>query len=104
MPLLFQILFEAKEGQQVPNDKESEASNEDNLKVKYPEFMISECDCIYSFEEPSPEMTKHIKPLFIKAWLNGVVLNRVLINYGAVVDIIPFSTLKMINKQVSTLV
>ena len=45
--------FEAKKGQQVPNDEESKASKEDDPEVKYPKFMINEYDCIYSFEEPS---------------------------------------------------
>ena len=86
--------FEANEGQQFLNDEESEASKEDNLEVKYPEFMISECNCIYSFEESSPKMTKHIKPQFIKACLNRAILNRVLNNNGVIVNIIPYSTLK----------
>ena len=54
--------FEAKEGQQVPSDAESEASKESDHEVKYPEFTLYECDLVYSLEEPSPEMTKHIKP------------------------------------------
>ena len=49
-------------------------------------------------------MTKHIKPLCIKAYLNGVVLNRVLIDNGVVVNIISSSTLKKINKEGSKLV
>ena len=44
--------FEANEGQQVPNDEESETSKENNPEVKYPEFIINEYNCIYSFEEP----------------------------------------------------
>ena len=53
--------FKANEGQQVPNDEESETLKDGNPEVKCPKFMINECDCIYSFEEPSLEMTNHIK-------------------------------------------
>ena len=91
--------FEAKEGQQVPSDTKSQTSKENDPEVKFPEFPLYECDLVYSFEEPSIEMTKYIKPLFIKACLNGVLLNRVLVDNGAAVNIIPLSTLKMINNQ-----
>ena len=90
--------FEAKEGHQIPSDEESKASKEVDPEVKYPKFTLHECDLIYSFEEPSLEMTKHIKPIFIKACLNGVVLNRVLVDNSVAVNIIPLSILKKINK------
>ena len=58
--------FEANEGQQVISDVKSEASKEGDPEVQYAKFTLYECDLVYSFEEPSLEMTKHIKPLFIK--------------------------------------
>ena len=81
------------------NDEENEASKESDPKVTFPEFVLQYCNFIYSFEEPSVEMTKHIKPLFIKARLNGVTLNRILVDNGAAVNIILLSTSKkLINK------
>ena len=56
-------IFKAKEGQQVPSDAESQALKESDPKVKLPEFSLYECDLVYSFKEPSIEMTKDIKPL-----------------------------------------
>ena len=90
--------FEAKKGQQVTNDEESKALKESDHELKYPKYTLHECDLVYSFEEPSLEMTEHIKHLFIKACLNGVVLNRVLVDNGAATNIIPLSILKKINK------
>ena len=68
--------FKAKEGQQVPSDEESKASKEGDLEVKSPEFTLHKCDIAYLFEKPSLEITKHIKPLFIKACLKGIVMTR----------------------------
>ena len=69
------------------SDAESDALKESDHEVKYPEFTLKECDLIYSFEKPSPEMTKHIKPLFIKICRNGVILNKVLVDNGVAVNI-----------------
>ena len=88
----------------MPSDTKSRTSKENDPEVKFPEFTLYECDLVYSFEEPSIEMVKHMKTLFIITCLNGVLLNRVLVDNGAAVNIIPLSTLKKINKYGSKLV
>ena len=90
--------FEAKEDQQVINEVKDETSKKNTPEVNFPKFVFYESNYIYSFEEPSIEMTKHLKPLFIKACLNGIVLNKILVNNEATVNIIPLSTLKQLNK------
>ena len=86
------------------SDVESQASKDSDSEVTFPGYTLYDCDLVYSFKKPSVEMTKHIKLLFIKAYLNGVLLNRVLVDNGVVVNIIPLSTLKKINKHGSKLV
>lgn len=53
----------------------------------------------FNFGKPTPSMTQHIKPLYIKAYMNGVLINRILIDNGAAVNILPSSTLKRLGKE-----
>ena len=41
------------------------------------------------FEKPSKRMLQHLKPLFIKVHMDGIHINRVLVDNGAVVNILP---------------
>lgn len=41
----------------------------------------------------------HIKPLYIKANFDGVILNRVLVNNVAAINILPLPVLKIIGKK-----
>jgi hypothetical protein len=41
------------------------------------------------FERPNVSMTQHVKPLFIQAKINGVGVNRVLVDGGATVNLLP---------------
>ena len=39
------------------------------------------------FEKPSKRMSQHLKPLFIKVHMDGIPINRVLVDNGAIVNI-----------------
>ena len=41
-------------------------------------------------EKPSVEMTRHIKPLYVRVHLNGRAVSKVLINNGLVVNVMSF--------------
>jgi len=43
-------------------------------------------------------MSQHLKPLFIKVHMDGIPINRVLVDNGAAVNILPWGMLKKINK------
>jgi hypothetical protein len=43
------------------------------------------------FEKPTLFMCQHLKPLYIKAYMDGRPINRVLVNNGAAVNILPTS-------------
>jgi hypothetical protein len=43
------------------------------------------------FERPDISMMHHLKPLFIQAKINGVGMNKVLVDGGATVNLIPQS-------------
>jgi hypothetical protein len=56
------------------------------------------------FERPDISMMHHLKPLFIQAKINGVGVNKVLVDGGATVNLIPKSFLGKIRLVDSDLV
>ena len=46
------------------------------------------------FEKLSKRMSRHLKPLFIKVHMDGIPINRVLVDNGAAVNILPWGMLK----------
>lgn len=48
------------------------------------------------FEKPDFQMMHHLKPLFIQAKVNGVGVNKVLVDGGATMNLLPQSLLKKI--------
>ena len=51
-----------------------------------------------TLEKPSVEMTRHIWALYIKAYLNGKPISRVLIDDGSAVNMIPSKILAMLGR------
>ena len=45
-------------------------------------------------EKPSMEMTRHIKPLYVRAHLNGRLVSKVLIDNGSAVNVMPLRMLR----------
>lgn len=56
------------------------------------------------FDKPTEEMTEHLKPLYIKARLNGKEISRVFVDGGAVLNVMPVSTLRKLGKTKEDLV
>ncbi|MCH79898.1 hypothetical protein A2U01_0000659 [Trifolium medium] len=55
------------------------------------------------FEKPDEGMKNHLKPLFIRAKVNNVGINKVLIDRGVAVNLIPHSLLRKIGKYYTDL-
>ena len=55
-------------------------------------------------EKPSIEMTRHIRPLYIKAHLNGKPISWVFIDDGSAVNVIPFRMLAMLGRTKEDLI
>jgi hypothetical protein len=51
------------------------------------------------FEKPSKQMTQYLKPLYIKAYMNGRPMNKVLVDNGVAVNILSY---KMLSKLAKT--
>ena len=45
-------------------------------------------------EKPSVEMARHIKPLYVRTYHNGISVSKVLIDNGSSVNITPFRALE----------
>jgi hypothetical protein len=56
------------------------------------------------FEKSTLSMCHHLKPLYIKAHMDGRPINRVLVNNGATVNILPTSMLRKLFKTKSDLI
>lgn len=53
-----------------------------------------------TFEKPPEEMTKHLRPLYIRAHIDGKpLLSRVLVDNGAAVNILPLRMVRRLSKS-----
>ncbi|GKV15581.1 hypothetical protein SLEP1_g26361 [Rubroshorea leprosula] len=55
------------------------------------------------FEKPEKRMTRHIRPLYIHAHLDGMPINRVLVDNGAAANVLPTCILHKIGKSLGDL-
>ena len=55
-------------------------------------------------EKPSLEITKHIKPLYIKAHLNNKPFSRILVDNGSAINVTPLRLLNSIGKSEEDLI
>ena len=46
------------------------------------------------FEKPNEKIYKHLKGLYLKGFINGKPVNRMLVNTGAAVNLMPYSVLR----------
>lgn len=51
------------------------------------------------FISPTRLMTKHLRSLFISAWINGVPFKKALIDGGDSVNILPYKRLEKLGKS-----
>jgi hypothetical protein len=56
------------------------------------------------FEKPTLTMYQHLKPLYIKAHMDGRPVNRVLVDNGAAINILPTSMLRKLLKTENDLI
>ena len=56
------------------------------------------------FEKPFVEMVRHIKPLYVRAHLNGRLVSAVLIDNGSTINIMPLRMLRALEMSISDLI
>ena len=55
-------------------------------------------------EKPTVEMTKHIRPLYVRAHFNGKPVSKVLIDNGSEVNVMPLRMLRALGRGIGNLI
>ena len=55
-------------------------------------------------EKPFMEMTRHIKPLYVRAHLNGILVSKVLIDNGSMVNVMSLIMLRALGRSINDLI
>jgi hypothetical protein len=56
------------------------------------------------FEKPQVKNYKHLKALYLKAYINGQPINKMLVDTGAAVNIMPYSVLRRLGRSTGDLI
>jgi hypothetical protein len=56
------------------------------------------------FEKPQEKNYKHLKALYLKGYINGHPVNKILVNTGAAVNIMPYSVLCRLGRSAEDLI
>jgi hypothetical protein len=56
------------------------------------------------FEKPQAKNYKHLKALYLKGYINGQPVNKMLVDTGAVVNIMPYSVLCRLGRSAGDLI
>jgi hypothetical protein len=56
------------------------------------------------FEKPQAKNYKHLKALYLKGYINGQPINKMLVDTGAAVNIMPYSVLCRLGRSVGDLI
>jgi hypothetical protein len=56
------------------------------------------------FEKPQAKNYKHLKALYLKGYINGQPVNKMLVDTGATVNIIPYSVLRRLGRSTGVLI
>src|ERR1044072_2113111 len=100
MPAEFNRVSEVTEDEYDSVTKESK----DNMPICYyvrNEGEVIETDAV--FKRPTETMKSHLKPLYIWAKVEDMGINKVLIDGGAAINLMPYTLLKKIGKSISEL-
>ena len=55
-------------------------------------------------EQPTMEMTRHIRPPYVRAYFNGKPISKVLVNNGSLVNVMPLRMLRALGRGVGDLI
>jgi hypothetical protein len=56
------------------------------------------------FEKPQAKNYKHLKALYLKGYINGQPINKMLVDIGAAVNIMPYSMLRHLGRSAGDLI
>ncbi|CAL1388972.1 unnamed protein product [Linum trigynum] len=81
---------------QVATLKGKEVMKEENTSDELSHLVV--------FKEPEPSMLRHLRPLYIKARLDGMPMSRILVDNGVAVNVMPIRLLRKLGKTTSDLI
>ena len=55
-------------------------------------------------EKPTMEMTRHIRPLHVRAHFNGKLVSKVLVDNGSAVNVMPLKMLRALGRSFGDLI
>ena len=55
-------------------------------------------------EKPTVEMTRHIRPLYVRAHFNGKTVSKVLVDNASVVNVMPLRMLRALGRTIGELI
>lgn len=56
------------------------------------------------FEKPEDTEDRHLKPLYVKAFVNGKPMSKMLVDGGAAVNLVPYTTFRKLGKAPEDLI
>ena len=56
------------------------------------------------FEKPADKKYRHLKPLYLKGYINGKPVNRMIVDTGTVVNLLPYTVCRKIGRTKEDLV
>jgi hypothetical protein len=56
------------------------------------------------FEKPQAKTYKHLKALYLKGYINGQPVNKMLVDTGAAVNIMPYSVLRRLGRSTGDMI
>jgi hypothetical protein len=59
---------------------------------------------LVNFEKPQEKNYKHLKALYLKGYINGHPVNKMLVDTGAAVNIMPYSVLRWLGRSAEDLI
>ena len=59
---------------------------------------------IYVFDKPDENKYWHLKPLYMKGFIDGKPMTKMLVDGGAAVNLMPYTTFRKIGKSLGDLV
>ena len=55
-------------------------------------------------EKPTMEMTRHIRPLYVRAHFNGKPMSKVLVDNGSTINVTPLRMLRDLGRGIGDLI
>ncbi|GKV46004.1 hypothetical protein SLEP1_g53027 [Rubroshorea leprosula] len=97
------LVFQAKEQSESAVCHQTDLTEEEVIEIPTKEDGDMDSADKIIFEKPKKRMARHIRPLYIHAHLDGMPINRVLVDNGAAVNVLPTCILHKIGKSLGDL-